>query len=95
MHILTHILLYVHSNIGAIDLVVITQAISHSVTGHHELITVHINVKHNLDACNLSHMCYGLHGGQLKMSHFIAGHHSLSSVHVMHHSMKTDTCTPS
>ena len=39
-----HMLLYVHSNIGAIDLMVSTQVISHSVHGHHKLTTVHIKL---------------------------------------------------
>ena len=43
-HIILHILLYVHSNISVMCVVVITQVILHSVGGHQGLPSVHAKV---------------------------------------------------
>ena len=63
------ILLYVHSNISALDLVVTTQVISHSIAGRHAIPGVHINL------CNINEhtrppfsMSCGPCGDQLEMS---------------------------
>ena len=40
-HIILHILLYVHLNISAICIVVITLVMSHSIGGHQGLPSVH------------------------------------------------------
>ena len=61
MHIIIHnnILLYVHSNIVALDLAVNTEVISHSISGHHGLSSVSIKPYNtDTDACTISQMCY-------------------------------------
>ena len=88
--LLIHILLYVHSNRGAIDLLVTGCVISHFVTGHNGLssTSVHIElVNTKCNACTPSCVCYRPRGDQYKRSNFVAGHghHGPSSIHVVHH----------
>ena len=64
--------LFVHFNISAIRLVVITQVIWHHVSGHQGLPSVHAKLTKTIsEACKLSWVCYGPRGDKPKMSIFM------------------------
>ena len=89
-------LLYVHSNISVIRLVVISQVNSHSITGHQGLPSVHAKLTNTiLDAYTPSCVCYRPCGDKQKNVKFLPCHRGFSCVHMMHHSTNKDAQTHS
>ena len=69
IYVILHILLYLHSNISLIHLVVITQVILLSITCHQGLPSVHFKFTNTIwDAYTLSCLCYRPLGDKPKMS---------------------------
>ena len=70
-HIILHILLYIHSNVSVICILVITHVISHSVGDHQGLPSVHAKLTNTIsDASHHLECAIGLMVTSIKMSIF-------------------------